>query len=271
MAETNCTGTCPKCGNSFVRVVSHGPKRVNYCSEKCRRAHKAKARALRLRDTNKPGSMAARRDFICLGCGQRSGRKIGDKDAGKYCSMACYHAGLAAAKAVKAAAKEAAKALNMEVMALRRIARYIEKPKALRIECACCGASMGIVGRLSTRGKKRVCQACQKTRARNYKRTPIGRAIKKKHKTLRRMRIGAKAEAIDPIAVFERDKWTCRLCGVKTPKKLRGTNEATAPELDHIIPLALGGGHVWHNVQCSCRKCNGEKGATIKGQFLLCV
>jgi hypothetical protein len=43
----------------------------------------------------------------------------------------------------------------------------------------------------------------------------------------------------------------------------------TAPELDHIIPLASGGAHVWDNVQCTCRKCNGEKGAEVLGQLRL--
>jgi len=71
-------------------------------------------------------------------------------------------------------------------------------------------------------------------------------------------------ENVDPLMVLDRDKWKCRGCGIKTPQILRGTWEDNAPEVDHIIPLALGGSHVANNLQCLCRKCNQEKGATIE-------
>jgi 5-methylcytosine-specific restriction endonuclease McrA len=74
---------------------------------------------------------------------------------------------------------------------------------------------------------------------------------------------------IKPAWVFERDGWRCQLCGVRTPKRLRGTRDDRAPELDHIIPIAAGGGHLWENVQCSCRKCNIAKGAKPLGQLRL--
>lgn len=72
-------------------------------------------------------------------------------------------------------------------------------------------------------------------------------------------------------AVFERDKWRCQLCGQATPKRLRGSQQPNAPEVDHIIPLSAGGGHVWSNVQCACRDCNGKKGAKVLGQLRLAM
>jgi 5-methylcytosine-specific restriction endonuclease McrA len=74
-------------------------------------------------------------------------------------------------------------------------------------------------------------------------------------------------ERVDPFEIFERDRWTCRLCGVKTPGKLRGTHEPSAPVLDHIIPLALGGPHTRTNLQCLCYKCNATKAAKYEGQL----
>jgi 5-methylcytosine-specific restriction endonuclease McrA len=74
---------------------------------------------------------------------------------------------------------------------------------------------------------------------------------------------------IKPEIVFARDKWRCQLCKVRTPKRLRGTTHPRAPELDHIVPIAAGGDHTWNNVQCACRKCNGEKGSAPAGQLLL--
>ena len=96
----------------------------------------------------------------------------------------------------------------------------------------------------------------------------LRRNTKRKSKVIRRARKkGLGCEVFDPLDVFKRDAWTCQLCGVKTPKKLRGTCNDKAPELDHIIPLALGGEHSMRNTQCLCRKCNRDKGATAQGQL----
>jgi 5-methylcytosine-specific restriction endonuclease McrA len=78
---------------------------------------------------------------------------------------------------------------------------------------------------------------------------------------------GVAADRIDPIKVFERDRWRCQLCGCSTPERLRGQMVDHAPELDHIVPLARGGAHTWSNVQCACRRCNGEKADTPRGQL----
>ena len=67
--------------------------------------------------------------------------------------------------------------------------------------------------------------------------------------------------------VMELARWKCQRCGVKTPKKLRGTYEDCAPEIDHIVPIAHGGAHAQFNLQCLCRKCNAEKSATAFGQL----
>lgn len=93
------------------------------------------------------------------------------------------------------------------------------------------------------------------------------RAQKARRKALER---GAqRGQSIDPIKVFERDAWRCGICGRKTDKAKRGTYHHKAPELDHIVALANGGTHIWANVQCSCRSCNGAKGATDYGQLAL--
>jgi len=74
-------------------------------------------------------------------------------------------------------------------------------------------------------------------------------------------------ERIDPFEIFERDKWKCCLCKVKTPRELRGTSEPNAPVIDHIIPLALGGPHTRANLRCLCYKCNATKAAKYEGQL----
>lgn len=86
---------------------------------------------------------------------------------------------------------------------------------------------------------------------------------------LRRARkAGNQSESFDPHEIFMRDGWSCQICGVATPRRLRGTCEPNAPELDHVIPLAKGGPHTRANTQCSCRSCNGRKGAKIMGKYV---
>ena len=68
-------------------------------------------------------------------------------------------------------------------------------------------------------------------------------------------------ETIHKAKVFARDGWRCQLCGIGTPKDLRGTYAHNAPELDHIVPVSRGGAHTYANTQCLCRSCNGWKAA----------
>jgi 5-methylcytosine-specific restriction endonuclease McrA len=89
----------------------------------------------------------------------------------------------------------------------------------------------------------------------------IGKAVRRA-----RIRNAPQIDSIDPIAVFERDKWRCHLCGGRTSRGDRGTILDNAPELDHIIPLSVGGTHTYDNVACACRRCNNGKGSWIVGQ-----
>lgn len=87
----------------------------------------------------------------------------------------------------------------------------------------------------------------------------------------RAMFYGGIAEHVDRIKVFERDKWTCKMCGCKTSKKLIGSGLMQAPSLDHITPLSKGGAHTYSNVQCLCRRCNSIKNASQIGQQVLSI
>lgn len=77
----------------------------------------------------------------------------------------------------------------------------------------------------------------------------------------RRSRIRQKQmRGIDRIAILERDRWTCQICGCPTPKSLRGSTNPRAPECAHIVSIAAGGDGSPSNLQCECRQCNNEKG-----------
>jgi 5-methylcytosine-specific restriction endonuclease McrA len=49
--------------------------------------------------------------------------------------------------------------------------------------------------------------------------------------------------------IFNRDKYTCQYCGVKTRQLT----------LDHVIPRFRGGQHTWENVVSACVACNRHK------------
>ena len=81
---------------------------------------------------------------------------------------------------------------------------------------------------------------------------------------------GSVAIRFNIFDIFERDKWRCNACGVKTPLRFRGTYAGNAPELDHVIPISKGGPHTKENTQCLCRTCNRSKGAgSLNDQLIM--
>lgn len=70
-------------------------------------------------------------------------------------------------------------------------------------------------------------------------------------------------ERFNELEVLARDGWRCCLCGIETPRELRGTFDPRAPEIDHIIPVSRGGPHTRRNTQCACRRCNLLKGDSV--------
>lgn len=173
----------------------------------------------------------AGRTIVCLSCGKEFIRKREDN---KFCSIECSRKFI--------------------------LGELLEKRKANHTKrtyiCKECGSRF-----IPSFGNKHRSYCSDECRKKRFSRIS---------KAARRARIhGVEHEAIDPLAICKRDKWRCQLCGIKTPKSLRGTIMDNAPEMDHIIPLALGGSHTWANVQCLCRKCNQTKGATIAGQLRL--
>lgn len=58
----------------------------------------------------------------------------------------------------------------------------------------------------------------------------------------------------DRWAVLKRDKYRCTTCGASP-----SSDHAVELEVDHITPVAKGGGNTIENLQTLCRKCNQGK------------
>lgn len=97
-------------------------------------------------------------------------------------------------------------------------------------------------------------------RSSHRSRRTTGRRGPKTH-IRRAIELGVPWERVNRMAVFERDGWACQICGVDTPQRLlTHHSDPAAPTLDHIVPMTKGGGHLYANCQCLCRRCNSNKG-----------
>lgn len=74
-------------------------------------------------------------------------------------------------------------------------------------------------------------------------------------------------ESFGPVEIFERDRWTCKLCGRRVKRSAKPP-DPKAPVVDHIVPLAAGpengGVHARWNAQCAHFLCNSTKSARLE-------
>lgn len=123
-------------------------------------------------------------------------------------------------------------------------------------------------GRREPDGLMRWCRECSNNNTNEQRRKQPEKYREYWQKRYRKL-YGPGSERVDPVAVFERDGWRCKLCDVMTDRTLPGrSSHALAPEVDHIIPLSRGGLHTYKNTQCVCHKCNRAKGNKILGEQL---
>lgn len=65
-------------------------------------------------------------------------------------------------------------------------------------------------------------------------------------------------EYVDHLTVFERDNWTCHICGELIDPNAGG-NDVMKASLDHVVPLNKGGEHSYDNCKASHLSCNAAK------------
>jgi hypothetical protein len=128
--------------------------------------------------------------------------------------------------------------------------------------CSDCGATGTWVAQQGHRPKR--CPACTKAgkdAARRQARRGSNRTDRKHRQRARHY--GVPYQPIRPALIFNRDRWTCRLCLL--PLAYVSAPHPQAPTLDCIIPLAAPGspGFIPGNVQAAHFLCNSRKGSRI--------
>lgn len=282
---------CGHCGETTTRP--------RYCSNRCSQKARDKRNGVQNWDERYPAP-ACKEERECVVCSASFARKTKGRDAGLCCSRRC---GFVLrrwrgeqSKRITEAKGQFARWVAIAAGQLRVSCAYCKIPlrhgqrryceqcgkehwrrrsleyyRASRgaVRCPDCGAEIPNDGSYQRRCEP--CRVAAKQRSLEAnRRSPATKRSKRIAKARRRaIERGAEAERFDPFEIFDRDSWRCHICGAKTPRRLRGSYDDRAPELDHIIPLAAGGKHTRMNTACSCRKCNIAKGGEPKGQLLL--
>lgn len=181
------------------------------------------------------------------GTNKKAGHKV------RFCSMTCR--------------VKQAEVLRVERTAIKRLWTKNQQlakrpqPKTIKVfACLTCKAQ-----RLEKEGRwSKYCSDACKPKPKPCKPNKNLESFKRNKKAWRLKRKALErgatvAQQFHPFEVFDRDGWKCQICGIKTPKELRGSYKPNAPELDHIVPISKGGQHTMTNAQTSCRSCNGAK------------
>lgn len=88
---------------------------------------------------------------------------------------------------------------------------------------------------------------------------PERNATKHRNRRARKESVGGRLSTTLKQSLMEKQKEKCAVCK-KSVKK--------ACHLDHIVPLALGGGNVDSNIQLLCPSCNSSKSAKHPVDFM---
>lgn len=220
---------CRECGSLFT-----GSGRQIYCGEKCSRRAQGRKRLV-----------TVRRKPVCVVCGVT----FQGAAAAKYCSVDCRMRARAAALERKCTALHCSGGVRARGLCGKH---YREARAEEGYVCSVRGCARGVHahGMCTAHATK----AAAKDRVRGSRAEEGQR---------RRPRVrDAFVAPVDRDAVFQRDGFTCQICGdlIDMTAKMP---DPWAPSIDHIIPLACGGTHEPANVQAAHVICNARKGARI--------
>lgn len=260
--------SCATCGADTRRFKSGKPHK--YCeacaSLSCPRCSGSKSRGA-LRCTECRAQDVAPPAVECQGCGERFRPK--QRRYSTYCSRRCAYRHQFQWDAQMASGNfrsspltiKACKTCGGQFIARPTSRLYCSETCSYRTliaapsehTCDDCGLSF-----VSDWGDKRT-RFCSQKCGKRYVRRQRRRRHGHRNKHRRRARAaGVEHEPISRRKVLERDDWRCGICGGRISKTVKYPHPRS-PSLDHIVPIAKGGPHLYRNVQAAHFKCNTLK------------
>lgn len=221
---------CEHCSGMIVNALPH----QRFCTEACKEAHR---RGVRTRSTIAE---------VCIGCGRSDGldwwvgRIKYPGSAGCRCER-CY----------AEYQRERTRTPRTAEQRARQIERYHDThpPRV----CPGCGEE-------HRHGGKSRCADCA-------------------HDHRKSLRSAAEARRLDVVRagdqdihwtlLGERDGWVCHICSKRVPKVAGTAEQPMGATVDHLIPIAHGGEHLWANVALAHRSCNISRGVGGAAQLRL--
>ena len=96
-----------------------------------------------------------------------------------------------------------------------------------------------------------------------YTKTPKGKEIRVKTRTIRRSRI----KILATLTYIQWEYIIDIVCGNKCVYCGLEFTEENIPTRDHVIPLNQGGSHTMSNIRAACKSCNSSKGGRTPEQW----
>lgn len=250
--------TCPVCRRTFAASNNQRfcPPEPGKTRSKCAKAYmNAKKRGSLDKLLAEPWTPP--QPFDCEQCGKHCvpGENVA-QHASKFCGKECkgeWH-------------KTQEDGAHFRLMSQRRAERkrerarhrlanpeVIGKPRFfVEGRCIACGRSRFT----ASRGESSIAHYCSRTCQR--------RTVRSRRRARKRQ---AFVEEVWRPILFERDNWTCQLCGDPVDPDLKYPDPMCA-SVDHIVPLCAGGEHSYANTQLAHALCNSLKGDRESGSMM---
>lgn len=152
--------------------------------------------------------------------------------------------------------KELRKTLKRNISDIQTRQRIRARDVYLECKCIFCG---NVVWRdAHSVGKHERTCGMKRCRHKFYARTE--RAFNRVH---RRRTVQQDGDIISRKVLWERDGGICHICGLPADNKKW--------EVDHVVPIVLGGSHTWDNVAVAHPLCNKKKGGRMLNELRLPV
>lgn len=258
---TQAIRACPYCNAPMTN-----PRRVQCGAPECKRRYtnerqrefQSKHRAATGRSYSRQYDQPRVKAYpiTCAQCGQEA---TVTKTTSRYCSHQCFYD----AKYGNERPRDEYAGLTKDEYGARERAKTRRRRAERKLEAASAGvkgAGVWCVGR---------CTRCGDPFTRLSTGTPTAFCSRqcrvRAGASLRRaLKAGVGGHVVSRWRIYERDSWTCHICGDPVDRNAKVPDMA-APVLDHVIPIARGGGHTEGNLKTAHFYCNSVKRDLIDG------